>query len=66
VRYFGQTPDYWLDTCTLPDWLGIWNRELIEQPPPESFLSDYFDYKPPTGATEESEEYTHGLPEFEE
>ena len=65
MRYFGQTPDYWLDTCTLPDWQKIWHRELIEQPPPEAFLSDYFDYKPSTGV-EEAEEYSHGLPEFEE
>lgn len=35
-------------------------------PPPEAFLADYFEYSPATGGVEESEEYSHGLPEFEE
>lgn len=66
MRYFGQTPDYWLDTCTLPDWRDVWHRELLEQPPAEAFLSDYFDYEPPAGGVKEAEEYSHGLPEIEE
>lgn len=47
VRYFGQSPDYWLDTCTLQAWNSIWSRELIETPPAEFFLSAYFKYQPP-------------------
>ena len=30
------------------------------------FLIDYFDYEPPNKGEAETEEYDHGLPEFEE
>jgi hypothetical protein len=47
VRYFGQSPDYWLDTCTLHDWNTIWCRELINTPPVDQIAAAYVGYKAP-------------------
>jgi hypothetical protein len=51
VRYFGQTPDYWLDTCTLDEWTRIWSRELTESPPVDDWAAAYFKHKPDHPAT---------------
>lgn len=69
VRYFGQSPDYWLDTCTLHDWRTIWNRELVDAPPVDEFVRAYFKYEPPADlspATSEAEEWICPLPEMTE
>ena len=72
MRYFGQSPDYWLDSCTLADWTRIYSRELHECPPPETFLAAYFEYDPParTGdddaAAREPEIWECELPEMTE
>lgn len=69
VRYFGQSPDYWLDTCTLRDWTDIWSRELVEAPPVDDLAAWYLKYEPPvhqgTGS-QQAAEVDLGLPEFEE
>lgn len=47
MRFFGQSPDYWLDTCTLRDWTDIWSRELVEVPPVDELVAGYLEYEPP-------------------
>lgn len=47
MRFFGQSPDYWLDTCTLRDWTDIWSRELVEVPPVDDLVASYLEYEPP-------------------
>jgi len=68
VRYFGQNPDYWLDTCTLDDWTRIWSRELRETPPADVWAGLYFNYQPPEAAlpgdnTTDVGEWDSGLPD---
>ena len=50
VRYFGQSPHYWLDHGTLQDWRNIYSRELIENPPTDYFIAGYFKYEAPADA----------------
>ena len=67
MRYFHQTPDYWLDHSTLQDWDQIWSRELVNQPPAESFLAAYFEYEAPDQvAGEDVGPIDLGLPDIEE
>lgn len=47
MRYFGQTPEYWENTCTLHAWNTIWCRELIETPPVDALVASYLGYKAP-------------------
>jgi len=47
LRYFGQTPDYWLDHGTLQDWRKKYGRELIETPPVYEMVAAYLGYKGP-------------------
>lgn len=67
MRYFGQSPDYWLDTCTLRDWTDIWSRELLESPPVDDFAASYFKHKPETVGPDQPEEdageWDSGLPD---
>lgn len=68
MRYFGQSPDYWLDTCTLRDWTDIWARELEEAPPVDDWAASYFKHKPETTSPaadepEEEGEWDSGLPD---
>jgi hypothetical protein len=67
VRYFHQSPDYWLDHGTLQDWREIYHRELIEAPPAEALLADHFGYEGPGCVTEPEDagEVVSDLPEFE-
>ena len=51
VRYFRQSPDYWLDHATLQDWRDIYSRELMESPPLEELAAAYLGYKPPERAS---------------
>jgi len=51
VRYFHQSPDYWLDHCTLHDWQTIWCPNLIKTPPIDYWGAVYFKYEPPADAT---------------
>lgn len=50
MRYFHQSPDYWLDHCTVQDWVNIWSRELIESPPVDDWAAVYFKHEPPHAA----------------
>lgn len=54
-RYFGATPDYWLDNCTLREWTDVWSRELTETPPVDDFAVMYFKYEPPAELTGSSD-----------
>lgn len=68
MRYFHQSPDYWLDHCTLQDWRDIYQRELNEVPPAEAFLAAYFEYEAPGSgrvSADEDGELIIDLPEFE-
>ena len=68
MRYFGQSPDYWLDTCTLRDWDTIWGRELEVTPPVDVWAGAYFKHQPPDHAAAEDDpedvgEWDSGLPD---
>lgn len=69
MRYFGQTPDYWLDNCTFPDWLEIWGRNLANRPPVDDWAAAYFRHEPPSPSPVADDdpadegEWESGLPE---
>lgn len=68
MRYFGQTPDYWLDTCTFSDWDQIWGRELLETPPTDVWAGAYFKHQPPASSAPDDDpadegEWDSGLPD---
>lgn len=68
MRYFGQTPDYWLDTGTFPDWDRIWGRELLETPPTDVWAGAYFKHQPPASSAPDDDpadegEWDSGLPD---
>ncbi len=70
MRYFGQTPDYWLDTCTLHDWLTVWGRNLANTPPADEWAAAYFKHEPPSPSPaagdddpDDAGEWDSGLPE---